>query len=278
MSYQLTHFDSVPLPLYNLKQERGTPEVPSALRRYIGGVVDYAGSNQLYPDVATVALAGIYQGESGYLIRQDGAILTDQSGNRLSVGTASNRLRVQLDELTAKVGQRGQLWRTLENGTRQWKYARLLRAGYEAKVDERLQRAEIKMFFETWQPAWRTASLVTATGNANAPLVASNGGNVTVLDAILAITASATITRVAIAGDGISLLWTGSLTSGQILRIDSGLRTVRIGSATNAYSGFVIQAGHTANRWLELPPGLNTLAVRTDAAATLSMTYYDQWL
>jgi hypothetical protein len=278
MSYQLTHFDSVALPLYNLKQERGTPDVPSSLRRYIGGVVDYAGSNQLYPDVATVALTGIYQGESGYLIRQDGAILTDQSGNRLSVGTASNRLRVQLEELTAKVGQRGQLWRTLENGTRQWKYARLLRAGYEAKVDERLQRAEMKMFFETWQPAWRTASLVTATGNANAPLVASIGGNVTVLDAILAITASATITRVAITGSGISLLWTGSLTSGQILRIDSGLRTVRIGTATNAYSGFAVQTGHTANRWLELPPGLNTLAVRTDAAATLSMTYYDQWL
>ena len=278
MSFQYTHFDSVPLPLYNLKQDRSTPEVPSTLRRYIGGVVDYAGANQRYADVAQMTLVGTYQGESGYLIRQDGAILTDNSGNRIRIGTAANRLRVQLEELSGKVGQRGQLWRTLENGTRQWKYARLLKDGYEAKVDERMQRAEVKTTFETWHPAWRSANLITVAGNANTPLVPSIGGNVAVLDAILAITASATISRITITGTGIALLWTGSLTSGQVLRLDSGLRTVRIGTNTNAYSGFTIQAGHTAQRWFELTPGINTLYVRTDAAATLSLTYYDQWL
>ncbi len=278
MSYQITHFDSVPLPLANLKQERGTPEAVSTIRRYVGGVLDYAGANPVYPDAAQIALSGIYYGESGYLTRQNTAIVTDNSGNRLSVGSAPNRLRVQLDELSAKVGRRGQLWRLLETGDRQWKYARLLRFTREAKTDERLIRAEVKLLFETIYGAWRSAAMVTASGTAPGSLIASAGGNVTILDPVLAITAGGTIGRLTITGNGIALLWTGTLTTGQTLRIDAGLRTVRIGASTNAYSGFSLQSGHTRDRWLELDQGLNTLYVRTDgAAATLSLTYYDQW-
>jgi hypothetical protein len=281
MSYQITHFDSVALPLANLKQDRGTPEVPSPLRRYIGGVADVAGANQQYPDIAQIALTGTYYGEPGALINQAGVYLATQAGDHISVGSATNRLRSQLEDLNAKLGVRGQLWRTLaDTGTRQWKYARLLRAAHVGKVESHLIRAELQLLFETYQPAWCSASLVTATGNAGTPLIASIGGNVNVRDAILAITAGATISSITITGVGISLQWTGTLTSGQILRIDSGLRTVRIGSATNAYSGFTVASGHTSDRWLDLPPGLNTLHVRTNGnvAATLSLTYYDQWL
>jgi hypothetical protein len=281
MSYQLTHFDSVPLPLYNLKQDRGTPEVVSPLRRYVGGVVDVAGAIQRYPDVGQIALTGTYYGETGALITPAGNYLSTAGGDHISVGSAENRLRVQLEDLFAKEGVKGQLWRTLaDTSTRQWKYARLLRAALVGKVDSHLIRAELQLLFETYQPAWCSSSLVTATGNAGTPLIASIGGNVPVRDAILAITAGATISSITITGVGISLQWTGTLTSGQILRIDSGLRTVRIGSATNAYSGFTPASGHTSDRWLELPPGLNTLHVRTNgnAAATLAMTWYDQWL
>jgi hypothetical protein len=279
MSYEITHFDSIALPIYNASQQRGTPDVESALKRYTGGVADLWGDNQKLPDVGQIQLAGIYLGEPGAIVTQAGAYLATSTGDHISAGSASNRLRSQLDDLSAMQGKRGQLWRRLaDNGQRQWKYARLLKFAHDSKVDERLIRAECKLLFETYQPGWNNATATTATGAAGGPLLVSIGGNMPVRDATLAITASATITAITVAAPGCALAWSGTLSAGQKLTIDAGARTVRIGSATNAYSGFSIATGHTSQRWLDLAPGISGIIVRANAAATVLATWYDQWL
>jgi hypothetical protein len=279
MSYQITHFGSVALPITNPVQDRGVPEIGSSLARVIGGVVDWYGAGQRLPDVHQIQISGIYYGEPGAIINQAGSFLATSAGDHISAGSAINRLRSQIDDLAAMEGKTDQLWRTLaDNGQRQWKMARLLSIVRESKVDERLIRAQLRCRFESGQPGWCVASSTTATGSANAPLLASVGGNMPVCDAVLAITASELITAISITAGSCRLAWSGSLAAGQKLTIDTGLRTVRIGTATNAYSGFSIAAGHAAQRWLELAPGINTIYLRTNGAATVTATYYDQWL
>lgn len=279
MAYQITKFDAVNLPVYNPAQDLSTGRTDSTQRIYIGGgAIDYAGARRMLPRTQTLEVNGAYYGEKSYWVTHAGANMVDHNGNRLLVGTGAAMLRQQVEELTAKTGVRGTLYRQrLDTGELQIRLARLLQVKHNSKVDERAERADLTCTFELLRPAWRSPTAIVTSGVTSVPIPVSIGGNVPVRDAVLALTATATITSVAITGPGISLAWTGTLSAGSALRIDAGLRTVRIGT-TDAYSGFNYGSGHTDDGWLGMDPGINVLTVTANAAGTVAVTTYDQWL
>ena len=279
MAYQIFRFDAVNLPILNPAQDLSTGRVESSQRIYVGGgAIDYAGARRLLPRIQTLEVTGAYLGEKSYWVTHNGSYMVDHNGNRLLVGTGAAMLRQQVDELTAKEGVRGTLYRQrLDTGELQTRTARLMQVKHGSKLDERAERADLTCIFELLQQTWRTPTATVANGVVNIPFPVTIGGNVPVRDGILALTASATITSVAITGPGISLVWAGTLSAGSTLRIDAGLRTVRIG-ATDAYSGFNYGSGHTIDGWLDLNPGINVLTVATNAAGSVTVTTYDQWL
>lgn len=279
MAYQIVRFDTIYLPIYNPGQDLSTGRVESSQRTYIGsGAIDYVGARRMLPRIQTLEVSGAYYGEKSYWVTHNGSNMVDHLGNRLLVGTGAAMLRQQVEQLAAKEGVRGTLYRQLlDTGELQMRTARLLQIKHNTKLDERAERADLTCVFEFLQQTWRKTTATAATGNTGVPFPVSIGGNAPVRDAVLALTATATITRVAITGPGISLTWTGTLSADSVLRIDAGLRTVRI-SSTDAYSGFNYGSGHTINGWLDMDPGINNLTVTADAAGTIAVTTYDQWL
>ena len=103
-------------------------------------------------------------------------------------------------------------------------------------------------------------------------------GTAPVMDGILTITASATITSLVltIAALGISLKFLGTLTAGQAVAIDAGALTVKRAS-TDVFADFSLQAGHTAYGWLPLPAATHTLTVVANNTGTLTYVYYPRW-
>jgi hypothetical protein len=183
-------------------------------------------------------------------------------------------LRAQVDALKAKIGVQGVLRRRRFDDltVAQWRTARLLDVRERGVIEERGIRARLDCVFESASVGWRAATISSASVLLNAPVGVT--GLLPVRNASLTITASATITAIsfAIAAQGVSWSWTGSLTAGQSLVIADKARTVRIGS-TDSYSGFSLASGHTAAGWLTMAPGLNADALSvtgTASAAALS--------
>lgn len=283
--YQIDQFDGVSLPLYNPEQE-ALAAVDSTLVGSVGAVFDRAGSRREMATRATLRVRGMFAStEMVYWVDHAGNYIVDHAGNRMIVATALGWLRGQVENLTGRVGVRGVLWRKRwdAESVRQWKTARLLAVRLPHDFARRLYVVECECQFESTMAAWRAATATTVSrsiaGAGYVGLTASNGGQVDVSDAVLTVTAAATITSVLVQcpSAGISLAWTGSLASGQALVIDCGARTVRAAGA-DAYSGLSRAAGHTAQGWLPLAKGVTPLMVYLSASGSVSLAHYNQFL
>lgn len=282
MSYKLVQFGSVTLPSVMFQEDMSTAPVASTIAQSAGGSFDWRGANRQWPTAQQLTFRTMVRGETLYLIDEAGRQLIDELGNPLIAGTAQTILRNQVDALAGMIGQRDQLWRErLDDGVRQWRYARLLQARPRQDVEQwAADVVEMEAAFEMANGGWRSQSATTTNGTLVSGglvgLTINVGGNIEVRDAILTITASGTITSLAItaAALGVSLAWTGSLSSGQVLTIDCGAQTVLRGSV-NQYSGFSLAAGHTARGWLPLRNGLNTLLVQSSGPGSVSVSRYD---
>ncbi len=284
--YQIDQFDGVLLPLYNPEQDLSPAAVDSTLENSIGATFDAVGSGSERATRHALSVRGMFAGtETIYLVDHTGKYIIDHAGNRIIVATALGWLRLQVENLSSRVGVRGTLWRKRwdAESVRQWKTARLLAVRLPHDYQRRLNLTECECQFESTMAAWRSATATTANGSIGGAgavgLTVSNGGQVQVDDAVLTVTAAATISSVLVQcpAAGISLAWTGSLGAGASLVIDCGAQTVRVAGG-DAYSGFSLAAAHTADGWLPLAKGITVLVVSLSAAGSVSLAHYNQFL
>lgn len=276
-SYRITYFDGIELPAYNADRDESPGVVASALRPSLGGAWDVAGSRRLLPLSRTIKVSGVYAAEWPYYIVDDvGDNLVDGSDPWITTASQIAESRDQLDLLTSRIGLRGTLVRAAWDATTvaQTCVARLLSVKPKFGAKLRTVGNEVELVFETNRLGWRSS--VSTVTSILGTLIAPVTGNMPVFNAVLEITATATITSVAvrIPETGVSWKWTGTLSIGQTLTIDGENQTVRIG-ATDAYSGFVLASGHTSLNWLELGPGHNSVSATINGNNSATLTWYD---
>lgn len=285
--YQIYQFDSVPLPLYNPEATHDAGPTDSTLKASIGGVFDVYGTRRRLPRMQRITLQGVYAAADGDVLLVDhaGVYIVDHQGDYIRTATAQGYLRRQVDAIRAKQGVRGTLWRRRWDDTTvsQWKTARLLNVRERGSAEQRAHFAKLDLEFETAHAAWRAAAASsvskTLVSGGAAGINMTADGNAPVTDAIITITASGTITSLAIKGlhVGIDLRWTGTLANGQALVVDAGAQTV-LQSGSNAYSGFSLGSGHIAQGWLPMAEGITPLVVESNGPGTVAASWYDQWI
>lgn len=268
------------------EDDLGTGAVGSSLLLSAGGAFDWAAGRRRLPLRRTIPFRGRYMAsESALIVDHAGNQIVDHAGNRIMAGTAATMLRAQVDVLRAMLGMEASLYRQREDDAAvQWLTARLLQLQQVRTVDDAGVVAEVAATFETLMAAWRAATATTTSGSVAAAgrvgLRIDNGGDVTVEDAVLTVTATATIALVQVvsAQAGIDWTWTGSLAAGAALVVNAGAKTVRA-NGVDAYSGFSLGSRHSAEGWLSLPKGGQALVeVALDAAGAVSMVHWNQFV
>lgn len=281
MPYLIIRFDAVPLPRAMPVDDLSTGSVDSTLQGSIGGVYDYAGSARRYPKRHEFTHKGIYEGGAGALAArrvtpQGDVRVTPQGDTRVIGASPSALLQGQTDELKAKIGVRGQLWRQrINDGALQWKRCRLLQVEHIEEVKHAGVISEVESRFDTLQVGWK-AEVATLTNDVTpSSLGVINSGLLPVYDAVLRVTrTSGTITQVKVIGPGTDITWNGTLGAGQILTIDAGAQTVMIGAA-DAFGGVTFGIGQTSPYWLPLATGLNAFTITaTGGVASLQMEHF----
>lgn len=197
-------------------------------------------------------------------------------------GIYSANVQTNVDGLMGLLGQRLQLWReqsTISSGELQWKYARLLSCRWDRDI-EQSQHAEVVSEFEAvgyWKRAFTTAVSRTSTGT----LTPTGTGLARVFDAVITFTASSTTThtfRFQDLTNGIDWTYSSSVTSGQVVTIDCGAFSV-LNNGANAYSSFMVNAGHASDYWCVVRPGANSYTLTLSAGAgTFAVTWYESWV
>lgn len=284
MSYKYVRFDGVSLPLYDHRQAHTPMAAESALRDSIGGAYDWRGTKRKKGRKQTIPISGVYLGETEYLIDELYNYIVDESGNRIIAGNGYQVLQSQIDDLMAKVGVRGQLWREhIYDGTLEWKMARLLQMPWPRTFEDKGVIANVSCTFETsmefWHAETATENSVNAVASTPISLNLTNLGQ-EIDDAVLTVThTSGTITVIAIVdyANGISWTWTGSLSGGNTLTFDCGAKTIRLGDS-DSYSGFALGSLHSGAGWLPLAAGENSLSVTLAGGnATVTVSHYNQY-
>ena len=254
MAYSLVTFDSVNLPLCMPEDPLGSGAVQPGLAGAAGGVFDRYNGRTVLPRVRPIDFRGRYDG-------------------------SSTALRTQLDALRAKVGVWGLLVRKRDDDSvLQSVYARLLSVDGTWVLEDGAS-ATLNLRWETGEPSWRAATGSTASGSVGGSTSIVNDGTAPVVDAIITLTASGgalvnpTLT---IAALGVALKWTGSIADTKALVIDCGAMTVKNDGA-NAYSGFSLEAAHTARGWMPLTVATHALAVAGTGAGSVGVAFVKRY-
>lgn len=262
MGYWITMFGSTSLTTVKASQDTGLG--PAALGLVAlpgGGVYDTSGTG-----AANIQLP--------YRLVASGELLA----------TALGDMRTALYALRALVGTRATLYRTPDGGVlnSETALARLERVSVRREA-ENVLILPVSMEFQIMQHPWAGGDATKAAKFTGSPLnvVCANGGNATVTNAVITITAAGTnITNVIVLIVGVcSFEWTGTLVVGNDLVIDCGRKTVT-NNAVDAYSGFELGAGHTVSDWLRLPAGNTTVVLaKTGGSADTDyeIAFSDGW-
>lgn len=285
--YQIYQFDDVALPLYNPEATHDAGPTLSTVRASIGGTFDVYGGRRRLPQLLKIQVSGIYVSEDDYvlLVSHDGKYIVDHQGDFIATATALGYLRRQVDAIRGKQGVRGTLYRRRWDNTSvvQWKTARLLAVRERGSTEQRARYAQIDLEFETAMAAWRSLAASSASGTlvsgGAVGLNVTADGNAPISDAVITFTASGAISALAVVGlhAGIDLRYAGSIGAGSVLQIDCGAQTVLLNGA-NAYSGFSLGSGHTAQGWLPMAEGITPLVVESNGAGSVAISWYDQWI
>lgn len=284
MTHAMTYFEHVPMPYAMPIDDLSTGQVDSSLVDSIGTTYNYHGFAQTRLRRFQFSHRGKYVGAVDSRSPDGSDIRVDESGNiRVTSPSIVADLDSQADELKAMRGIWGKLWRRrIKDGQLTWRWSRLLGVQHIEGVDNAERVTELESRFETNDTAWRSEDALTAsvsaTNGVQAVMSVPNSGILSIPDAILRVECtSGTITQIEVAGDGIHFIWTGTLTVGQVLEIDSGISTVTKG-IYDAYAGFNLHFNHTYDDWIVLERGNNTLWVTVSGgAADIEVEYNLLW-
>lgn len=257
MAYRLYRFGATTLlPLGDPQDDVAGAEVPSDAVAVAGGSVHYAyGASSIIPVRRhTINHRGIY----------------------------SSDVENSVDEILAMVGQRAQLWRIrASDSSLQWKYAKLL-SGRWQRDKEQSQHAVVDLKFDA-KGNWRESGYSSAnrTGTGSVTVGSTDGDAWCFFGNVMRYTASSTGThtlRVQNTPRVIDWQWSGTMTSGHVLVVDSDTWTVTNNGA-DAYSGFTINAGHGCQRLMVWAPTTHTVTFTLSAGSgSVVFEWYDQWI
>lgn len=278
---RLTQFGTYTLPLYNRRDQISTGDAGGSLTALVSGVsYDHYGTDQAPESTMTV------------------------SASWEIIETTAAAVQTERDAIRALLGKRQRLWARTPSGSWRFVWARLARVRMERRI-EYIYYQPVEATFEVAQPGWNGdghgAPWYLDAGEdldeglfidnldqwlpSSSPLTmtVNNGGNRTVSDVILTVTAgsdSISNIRVVCTAQGVDWTYSGTVAAGDVLTVDGGARSV-LNDGSNAYSGFALNAGHAVADWLRLAPGNNTVVVtfsgNTSDTAIFNMTYYDGW-
>lgn len=282
MSYFLSHFGDLAIPLLEAVQQIGTPVLPAeAVNLPSGGAYRLHGSDR--------------RPRPMHVLRASGEVDGEDWGD----------VAVDFDALRAAVGTYGQLWRTdKDTQNRQWAYAELLGVEADNTADYVLYQP-VSLQFAVYNPVWNgnrhgvgwvlDSGILLDTGyvlddiaeqytltdlvTTLSPAL-SNAGNLPTSNVTITVTAAGTaLTSITLLVNEATayehtLVWTGSVTVGQALVINSGARSVK-NNTVDAYATFT--APTTQADWFTLQPGTNTVKVTRvgGAGSTILFNYSD---
>jgi len=280
---ELYRFGAVDLPLYNPRLEGGSaPSQVATVTLADGRVWDAIGGER-----ARAALP--------YMLNYEGLAAADDAA----------ALQTTLAALFGMRGKRAKLYRRLlsDKNAIQWAWARLTRVPMPSGPSGQTTHIPLSFQFDilsTWRGHYHTRWTLnngyflndglylndgefveTMSGASPHVITVTNAGNGICYDPVITITAGAapiTALTIATAG-GTDIDWTGNIAIGDSLVIDCGAKSIK-DDGVNAYVGFSYGGSHTANGWLELPPGDTAITIyRTGGStdSTVQVDFRDTW-
>ena len=278
---RLTQFGTYTLPLFNKRDQVGTGDTGGSLLNLVSGA-SYDGLGTGDATEAATTLTTSYE----------------------IIDSTASAVQTARDAIRALAGQRLRLWAQMPDASLRFVWARLARIRMERRR-EYIFYQPVELTFEVAAPGWNGTQhgaawllddgetldtglyldlddvwIPSADGDDE---TFNNGGNRTVRDAFVTITASATaaISNITISCGDCDWTWTGTVAVSTSLTIDCGTRSIK-NNGVDAYSGFALNAGHTVADWLQLEPGDNTITINysdnADNSAGVTVSYYDGWM
>jgi hypothetical protein len=220
------------------------------------------------------------------------------------IETTATAVQTARDAIRALAGTKARLWAHFPDGTDRFVWARLARVRMERRL-EYIYYQPVDLDFEIVVPGWNGTGhgapwllddgetldtglyldlddvwIPSSSGDTE---TFANGGNRTVTDAFVTITAgaAATISNIRIRCGLCDWTWTGTVAVNKSLTIDCASRSIKYDGA-DAYSGFALNSGHSVADWLQLAPGNNTITVNytnnANNSAGVTVSFYDGWM
>ena len=275
---RLTQFGTYVFPLFNKRDLVSTGDTGGTLLRLPGGGAYDAYGTDAAPE-------GIREVSTEFEI----------------IASTTAAVQTARDQIRARAGLWRRLWAHFPDGTDRWAWARMSKVKMERRR-EYLFYQPVKLTFEIKEPGWNGTGhgatwyldagsyldaglyldyddTITLDGSPKSATI-TNGGNRTVTNAILSIRAAGNpISAIRLVCGSCDWTFSGSVAAGKVLTIDCGTRSIRNDGA-DAYSSFVLNAGHTVADWLQLAAGANSVTITytcAGAASTLTPTFYDGW-
>lgn len=273
---KLERFSTVELPLYNPRLQGGSaPSRSATITLADGRTWDAIGAER-----AAAALP--------YTLNYECVALEDDAAT----------LQTTLAALFGLRGKRAKLYRTLlDDDSIQWAWARLTRVPMPSGPSGQTTHIPLSFQFDvlsSWRGHYHTVWTLnngyflndglylndgefveTMSGASPYVITVTNSGNGICYDPVITITAGgANITALTIATSTTDIDWTGTLTAGNSLVIECGAKSIK-NNGVNAYSGFAYGGSHTANGWLELPPGDTAITISRTGGSTDSIVQVD---
>lgn len=205
-------------------------------------------------------------------------------------------IQTQLDAIKAVMGTRGRLYRRMPDNSLHWITARLVSLDATRTIDNQ-NYLDVSLTFQVSEYPWHglrhgdgwvldageffdtglafDESGLTVPMPTSGTVTVTNGGNATVRNAIITVTAVGTnITEITLTKSGeTDLKYDGTITAGQSLVINCGAYSVK-NNGVDDYANFSRETNHVIAEWLNLSAGANTIGTtRTGGNASSSITF-----
>lgn len=289
--YRFVSFDGVALPTLRPTDDLSTPQSESAIAQALNGNVDVLGSTRANNKPQTFEYNAMYRIDTtyeGFLVDELGNNLSTQNGYWLWTGS---QVIETIDGWARRRGMRGVLIRQRDvDGTRQWKYARLVYAEMSRKIENVDKVLPMRFVFEVANDRWLAMeqTVVSADLALNAATVIPIAVNslVNIENPIITISNNSGSTNINLIeilnNSNQHLLWTATVSPYAYNPVPANSSIIFNCEAFTVvgglgYIGFSLHGLHTAQNWIELSPGNNSMTIAiTGGPARATISFYEQ--